>query len=163
MNVKMVLVYLGAAIAIAAGGLAENFDFLPVGILTVSLVGAVISVLAGLFTKNYRAARFFGLLIVVSLLAMIVDLVVVDRERETAEKAAVQVIAAIERYQSAHGALPASLDQLVPEQLPKLPTARKGRNFWYHADSSDFSLNFSMPIMMVRTYDSKTKKWSSHD
>lgn len=145
------------------GGLAESLNFIMVGMLMVSIIGAVISALSGLITKKYKAVRFFGLLIMVSILAMMVNMQFLDRERDAAEKAAYQVIAAIERYQSAHGALPTTLDRLVPEQLPHVPTASKGRKFIYDPGSNDFSLSFAMPVMLERKYDSKSKKWSTSD
>ena len=163
MNVKKVLAYMVAVIALSAAGTAGDFELLPVGILMVSIIGAVISVLVGLLTKKYRAARLFGVVVMLSLLAVIVDLVISDRQQEKTEQTAVQVITAIERYRSAHGVLPASLDRLVPEQLAQVPTARNNNRFMYEVRSNDFSLSFSMPVFMVRTYDSKTRKWSTHD
>ena len=163
MDRKKSLIGLLGVIVLSALGTAENFEFLPFGIFIVSIVGAVISLMFALFTRRYRTARLFGLLIAISLLAATFDVIIADRQRENTEQTASQVIAAIERYRAAHGALPESLNQLVPGQLAELPTARNGRPFWFEGSLKNFSLSFSMPFLLVRSYDSKTKKWSTHD
>jgi len=160
---KKTLLFLLAVIAVSAVGVTRDYEFmLPMGLLMVSLFGAVISVLVGLITRKYAAARRFGLLIAVSFLAIIVDIAISERQVVATKKTADLVIASIERYRSAHGALPESLDQLVPEQLPRVPTARYG-SFMYQADSHDFTLGFPIELFMVDTYDSKTKQWSRRD
>lgn len=161
MRVKKILIFLLAVIALSAVGVASQL-FLPMGVLMVSLIGAAISVLIGLFTKKYGAARRFGLLIAVSLLAIIADLAIQERQVDATKLTAGQVIAALERYRAAHGALPASLDKLVPEQLAQVPAAPNGR-FMYRMDSHDFTLGFPTWLFMIQTYDSKTKQWSRHD
>ena len=163
MNWKKVSIYVLTTIALAAAGTQGDFEFLPVGMLMLSLAGAVIAVLVGLFTKKFTAAKRFGMLFVISLVAILADIKISEKELAKTEQTAGQVIAAIERYRSAHGALPPSLDRLVPEQFPKLPTARNGQRFMYEVESNDFRLGYSRPYLMVLTYDSKTKKWSTHD
>ena len=158
---KKTLIFLLAVIVLSAVGVASDL-LLPMGILMVSLIGAVISVLVGLFTRKYGAARWFGLLIAASLLAIIADLAIHERQVKATKQTADQVVAALERYRAAHGALPASLDKLVPEQLARVPATPHGR-FMYQVDSRDFTLGFPTWLFMVETYDSKTKQWSRHD
>src|SRR6185369_18019873 len=105
MSVKKTLIFLLAVIVLSAVGVASDL-LLPMGILMVSLIGAVISVLVGLFTRKYGAARWFGLLIAASLLAIIADLAIHERQVKATKQTADQVVAALERYRAAHGALP---------------------------------------------------------
>ena len=163
MNVKKIFVFLLAAIVVSAVGIMRDFElFIPIGILMVSLIGVVIAVLVGLFTRKFKTARRFGLLILISLLATIVDMTMCEKQVESTRQTANTVITALERYRTAHGSLPASLDQLVPEQLPHVPKTRNG-SLMYQAAPPDFTLGFPTYLFFVQTYDSKTKQWSRRD
>jgi hypothetical protein len=160
---KQAFLCLLGTMGLSAVGATESLEYLPVGILVISVVGVLLSVPIGFFSRNFAAARLWGLAATVSFFAVLVGSLISDKRRDTSQQTAGQIIEAIERYRSTYGTLPASLDQLVPEQLPQLPITSDGRPFWYQVTSNNFRVSFPLPAMMVRTYDSRTRDWRTHD
>lgn len=55
------------------------------------------------------------------------------------------IVAAIEKFKTERGAMPASLSELTPTYLPSIPLPSAGRNAWrYHADAKGYSLAFGV-------------------
>ena len=106
------------------------------------------------------------------------------RKANAGYKAAVPVIAALEKFQRDHGRYPLNLNDLVPVYLPAeallshgglqptySPRAAATAEGWdndprfgYTEDSDHYVLEFSYtgPGMNTCWYDSKTKQWNAH-
>ena len=85
----------------------------------------------------------------------------------TAANHAEQVIAACRTYQARHGALPDRLDELVPEFLPKVPSAKytlQYGQFTYTASAEAHTLMYVVtPPFGRRAYNFEQAKWSQFD
>ena len=74
-------------------------------------------------------------------------------------QAAAPIIAALERYHQAHGQYPATLDALVPAELPAVPAEVNSYPITYHAADDGYTLEFSYtgPGMNHCTYTPATQ------
>ena len=169
MKLKKGVTYVIAILFLAVlslAGVSQRYEMLPVGILVVSLFGAGISALFGLFTRRYTVSRIFGCLFAIAIFSIVVSGIIGGFQQRATEAAAVPLIAAIESYHTLHGDYPASLDELVPAQLAVVPRTRLGFGgtpFFYRRTDGTFRLGYSLPAFMVRRYDSATHKWTIRD
>ena len=84
-----------------------------------------------------------------------------ERSQETMRRAD-QIVAALERWRARNGEYPASLDQLVPAELPAIPESVVGDRKWkYSRIAPDhFVLEFfEGPIYEGSSWDSARGSW----
>jgi hypothetical protein len=77
-----------------------------------------------------------------------------------------QLVAGIEAFREQRSRYPEKLDELVPEFMDAIPKAKLGfqtTRFFYSNRCDAFTLGYSSPVMMARTYDSQKKKWRLRD
>ena len=77
------------------------------------------------------------------------------------------IVAALERHRAVHGQYPERLSDLVPEELPALPSAAPllviDRWFRYRRSARGFELSYVSGFLVDRVYDSRTRTWSVRD
>ncbi len=78
--------------------------------------------------------------------------------RERADK----IIAALARWKAAHNALPVTLEELVPSEMPRIDAPLVGKGVWEYGRRSDsFELGFFIgPMYESDTYDSARGAWT---
>ncbi|QIL74531.1 hypothetical protein [Hymenobacter sp. HDW8] len=96
----------------------------------------------------------------------------------TTKRRADTIIQQLTIYQKQHGHYPDSLEQLVPQQLTKVPSTAKGllhgRPFIYkihfhQPDSANalanqnYSIQYYSGTMVEASYDSRSRKWHYDD
>jgi hypothetical protein len=103
------------------------------------------------------------------LIVAAVAVVTVRWHAATAAGRAENVIAAVRRYESAHGALPPDLTALVPEHLPSIPRAKRTmrwNEFTYQAASSGEShtlMYVAFPPFGRLLYSFEQDEWTQLD
>ena len=99
----------------------------------------------------------------------LVSLAVIVGNNRLAERRARLIVAAVERYDADHHALPGSLEELVPTYLPNVPRAKLSFvaatfDYWRHADESSATLMWVvMPPFGRRTYNFTEHRWGAVD
>ena len=77
------------------------------------------------------------------------------------------IVAALERHRAANGRYPERLSDLVPAQLPEVPSAAPllvvDRWFRYRRSARGFELSYVSGFLVDRVYDSRTGAWSVRD
>lgn len=86
-----------------------------------------------------------------------------DMVRDSAD----DIIAALDRHRATHGRYPERLSDLVPAQLPEVPSAAPllvvDRWFRYRRFAPGFELSYVSGFLVDRVYDSRTGAWSVRD
>ena len=77
------------------------------------------------------------------------------------------IIAALSRHHATHGQYPERLSDLVPGELPEIPSAAPlliaDRWFRYRRSAQGFELSYVSGFLVDRIYDSQTGTWSVRD
>ena len=77
------------------------------------------------------------------------------------------IIAALSRHRATHGRYPERLSDLVPGELPEIPSASPllitDRWFRYRRSAQGFELSYVSGFLVDRIYDSQTGTWSVPD
>ena len=83
-----------------------------------------------------------------------------DMVRDSAD----EIIAALDRHRAEHGRYPERLGDLVPGELPHIPSAAPlliiDRWFRYRGSARGFELSYVSGFLVDRVYDSRTRTWS---
>lgn len=86
-----------------------------------------------------------------------------DYQLKRAEENAQRVVAACEEFHADHGRFPKSLDELVPEYMPSVPTAKNSMgwsDFIYISGPENTLLGwYVVPPYLRKTYDFETRQW----
>ena len=77
---------------------------------------------------------------------------------------AVGILAALDDHRAAHGRYPERLSDLVPVELPEVPSAAPllivDRWFRYRRSGQGFELSYDSGFLVEQVYDSQTGRWS---
>ena len=77
------------------------------------------------------------------------------------------VLAALDDHRAAYGRYPERLSDLVPAELPEVPSAAPllivDRWFRYRRSGQGFELSYDSGFLVERVYDSQTGRWSVRD
>ena len=77
------------------------------------------------------------------------------------------ILAALDGHRAAHGRYPERLSDLVPSELPEVPSAAPllivDRWFRYRRSGQGFELSYDSGFLVERIYDSQTGRWSVRD
>ena len=80
---------------------------------------------------------------------------------------AVGILAALDEHRAAHGRYPERLSDLVPAELPEVPSAAPlliaDRWFRYRRSGQGFELSYDSGFLVEQVYDSQTGRWSVRD
>ena len=80
---------------------------------------------------------------------------------------AVGILAALDDHRAAHGRYPERLSDLVPAELPEVPSAAPllivDRWFRYRRSGQGFELSYDSGFLVEQVYDSQTGRWSVRD
>lgn len=83
------------------------------------------------------------------------------------QDAADGIVAALHRHHAAHGRYPERLSDLVPGELPGIPSAAPllivDRWFRYRRSAQGFELSYVSGFLVERVHDSRTGTWSVRD
>ena len=86
-----------------------------------------------------------------------------DMVRDSAD----EIIAALDRHRAMHGRYPERLRDLVPGELPEIPSAAPllitDRRFRYRHIDQGFELSYVSGFLVDRMYDSQAGTWSVRD
>lgn len=87
-----------------------------------------------------------------------------DFQLKRAEENAQQVVAACEQFDADHGRFPKSLDELVPEYMPSVPTVKYASGHWgrfiYISGPENALLGwYVVPPYLRKTYDFENRQW----
>jgi hypothetical protein len=166
---KLVVFSLAALLAwagLVAFQVSASFGFAATGMLGLAVLGSVavffVAVLAGIFSKRWRAACVCGFMVIVVFTSSLTASLISTRQREASMVAAEPVIVALERFHAAMGSYPRELDDLIPVYLAGKPRTKmgfRGDSFLYWCDADGFELGFSVPPFILYSYDSKSKEW----
>ena len=128
----------------------------------VGIVCAIVFVILAIVEKRHRAQQFRNAAIYALLL--IATLSVISANARLAQRRAIPVISAVNRYRSGHGQYPATLEEFVPAYLPSIPRAgftRVSRDFWYYNGRPQ--LYFAGMFHGVFAYDFSTESWTTNE
>ena len=77
------------------------------------------------------------------------------------------ILAALDDHRAAHGRYPERLSDLVPAELPEVPSAAPllivDRWFRYRRSGKGFELSYDSGFLVEQVYDSQTGSWSVRD
>ena len=77
------------------------------------------------------------------------------------------ILAALDDHHATHGRYPERLSDLVPAELPEIPSAAPllivDRWFRYRRSGQGFELSYDSGFLVERVYDSRTGSWSVRD
>ena len=80
---------------------------------------------------------------------------------------ALGILAALDDHRAAHGRYPERLSDLVPAELPEVPSAAPllivDRWFRYRRSGQGFELSYDSGFLVEQVYDSQTGRWSVPD
>ena len=122
--------------------------------------------------------RIFGSAAVASFLSFPVMIPVWSWQSTITERRAARITQQLYAYQKHHGHYPESLEQLVPQQLAKVPPTAQGlllpghfqyKTYYYQADSTDalagqqFLLSYYAGAMTEAIYSSERRTWHYDD
>lgn len=81
---------------------------------------------------------------------------------QTTRKRAEAIIAALASWKAKHNALPATLEELVPSELPRIEPPLVGKGVWEYGRRTDsYELGFFIgPLYESDTYDSARGAWT---
>ena len=144
---------LDPTLAILLGGIAVSYH----------LVRTLLALRPARRSGLGAGVRRLGVYCVVFAISAGVYIVNTDMVRESANA----VIAALHDHHAANGQYPKRLSDLVPAQLPEIPTAAPllviDRWFRYRRSAQGFELSYVSGFLVDRVYDSQTGEWSVRD
>ena len=80
---------------------------------------------------------------------------------------ALGILAALDDHRAAHGRYPERLSDLVPAEMPEVPSAAPllivDRWFRYRRSGQGFELSYDSGFLVEQVYDSQTGRWSVRD
>lgn len=149
---------------IIAGSLVAFEGWLGIGLLGGG-VGLVCAAVFGVLviTDKHRRSQH-SLKAAIYAVLVVATLSLISASARLAQRRAIPVISAVNRYRSEHGQYPESLDQLVPVYLPLIPHAgftRISRDFQYYNGRPQ--LYFAGMFHGVFAYDFPTESWTTNE
>jgi hypothetical protein len=172
-SIRETLFFTGALLvwaALVAFQVGASFGFGTAGllglVLAASLLGFCVAVVIGIISQRWRVTLYFGVALFVVFSSSWTARFISERQRQDSIAAAQPIIAAAERFYTASGAYPQSLDDLVPAYLPAEPRTKmgfRGTPFVLSSRPDRFYVTFELPSWMLCTYDSQSKQWDISD
>ena len=169
-QVTLFAIALLAWVALVAFQVGASFGFGTSGllglVLAASLLGFFVAALIGIISRRWRPTLYLGVALFIVFSSSWAAGFISTRQREASIAAAQPIIAAAERFHSATGSYPQSLDDLIPTYLPTEPRTRmgfRGTRFTLSARPDRFHVTFALPAWMLCSYDSESKQWDIND
>lgn len=145
------------------------YDYASGGFFALIQFGSIPVLLVTSFFRPQKHSGIFIYLLVAAILSIPLNGIVYHSKKAQSIERGKTIVAALESYRARTGGYPSKLSDLVPTDLPQIPSTCMGildsTQFNYGTDETrtHFRIGFKCPFFLYTSYSTRQSRWITDD